>query len=325
VTEPYFLPNGYEPRLEPEYFVDEELNAVWQPDLYSEAATVARRLGSRRIVDVGCGTAAKLAPLHPEFDIVGIDFGSNIVVCRERYEFGTWIDRDLDSNDDLGYEDVAGAVLVCGDVIEHLVHPERLLRMLRGALDRGASAVFLSTPERELINEVGHLGPPPNAAHVREWTLGELEQFFASERLEGYFGLTRSNDVMPYMRTIIAAVPGDASTSRDVVRDWFDERRKWQQLAQEQDRLIDELERWTGEVTAARDWAEEQRANWQKHAEAAETARDWAEEQRASWQTRAETAEAQLAQRGSSGNRSLGSSVERVTRMFREKVVRRGR
>jgi 2-polyprenyl-3-methyl-5-hydroxy-6-metoxy-1,4-benzoquinol methylase len=78
VTESYFLPSGYESRLEPEYFVDEELNAVWQPDLYPEAATVARRLGSRRIIDVGCGTAEKLARLHPEFEVVGIDFGSNI-------------------------------------------------------------------------------------------------------------------------------------------------------------------------------------------------------------------------------------------------------
>ncbi len=117
--------------------------------------------------------------------------------------------------------------------------------MVRGALDRGAVAFFLSTPERELTNEGPHLGPPPNPAHVREWTLGELEQFLGAEGLHGYFGLTRSNDVMPYMRTSIAAIPGDTAASKDVVRDWFDERRRWQVLAQEQDTLIAELQGWT--------------------------------------------------------------------------------
>jgi SAM-dependent methyltransferase len=304
VTEPYFLPVGYESRLEPEYFVDEDLNAVWEPDLYPEAATVARRLGARRIVDVGCGTASKLVALHPEFEVVGIDFGSNIAACRERYAFGTWIEQDLDSSDDLGYDDVAGAVLVCGDVIEHLLHPERMLRMVRGALDRGAVAFFLSTPERELTNEGPHLGPPPNPAHVREWTLGELEHFLASEGLPGYFGLTRSNDVMPYMRTSIAAIPGDAAANKDVVRDWFDERRKWQVLAQEQDKLIAELQGWTPQLAAAKEYAEEQR--------------DY-------WQGRAEAAEAQLADNGSSTETSPESSFERVARRFRDKAVKRGR
>lgn len=134
MTEHTSLRVAYESRLEPEYFVDEELNAVWQPDLYPEAATVARRLGARRIVDVGCGTAAKLAELHPESGVVATDFGSNIGACRARYPFGASVERDLDSRMDLGYEDVAGATLICGEVIEHLVHTERLLRMLRGVL-----------------------------------------------------------------------------------------------------------------------------------------------------------------------------------------------
>ena len=265
----YFLPRAYKSRLEPEYFVDENLNAVWQPDLYPEAATVARRLGSRRIVDVGCGTAGKLAALHPEFDIVGIDLGSNIAACRERYDFGTWIETDLDTSSELGFDDLAAATIVCGDVIEHLVNPRHLLEMLRAAIDRGAAAIFLSTPERELINEPGHLGPPEQGSCARVDAV-ELEQLLASQGLHGYFGLTRSNDVTPHMRTILAAIPGDDAASREVVRDWFDERRKWQQLAQEQDRLLAEHEAWLHELTIAKDWAGEQYLGWKARAEAAE-------------------------------------------------------
>jgi glycosyltransferase involved in cell wall biosynthesis/SAM-dependent methyltransferase len=270
LSEPYFLPPGYESRLEPEYFVDDELGAVCQPDLYPEMAAVARRLGSRRIIDVGCGTAAKLAELHPEFEIVGIDFGPNIAACRQRYQFGTWIETDLDVGDGLGYEDVAGAVIVCGDVIEHLVYPERLLRMLRGALDHGASAVFLTTPDRDLFYEPGHLGPPSNSAHVREWSMVELERFLASEQLHGCFGLTRSNDALPYLRNIMAVLPAENASIREIVQNWFGERLIWQRLAESQDRFLRDFERWASELRTAADWAEAERANWQRRAEEVE-------------------------------------------------------
>lgn len=265
----YFIKEGYRSRREPEYFVDENLNAVWQPDLYPEAATIARRLGVHRIIDVGCGTAGKLATLHPEFDIVGIDYGSNIEVCQARYDFGTWIDVDLDTSQTLGWHDVAASVLVCGDVIEHLLNPENLLRLLRRALDDGAAALLLTTPDRELTNEPGHLGPPPNHAHVREWAIEELKRFMESEGLVGFFGLTRSNDVMPYLRTILAAIPGENTRHKEILRDWFVERQKWQHLAEHQDRLIAGLHDWSHDLQAAKDWAEEQRATWQREAETA--------------------------------------------------------
>ena len=272
----YFLKPGYRSRPQPEYFVDENLDAVWQPDVYPEAAALGRRLGARKIVDVGCGTAGKLVELHPEFEIVGVDFGPNIETCRERYDFGTWIETDLDREDSLGFSEVAGGVLVCADVIEHLVHPERLLKLLRGALDQGAAALLLSTPERELYNEPGHLGPPPNTAHVREWAIDELEEFMASEGLEGSFGLTRSNDVMPYMQTILAVVPAEDPEQRRLVAEWWEDRSKWEKLAVEQDRLLAEKERviaemqdWVAELQRGKDWLEEQRVSWQESSDRA--------------------------------------------------------
>lgn len=265
----YFLPAGYVSRPDPGYFVDDDLNAIWQPDLYPEAATVARRLGARKIIDVVCGTAAKLAAFHPRFEIVRIDYDLSIEACRTRYDFGTWIEMDLDTDDAHGFDDVAGAVLICGDVIEHLVYPERLLRMLKHALDGGAAALLLSTPERNLTYGRGHLGPPANPAHVREWAGDELQRFMASEGLIGFFGLTRSNDVVPYMRTILAAIPGSAPVHHAVMSDWFEGRQGWMPVDQGQSRKIAELERWSRELLAARDWAEEQRAAWQREAEAA--------------------------------------------------------
>src|SRR4051812_7407972 len=116
----YGLDARYEARLEPNYFVDAELDAVWQPDVYPEAAAIARAVGAGTIVDFGCGTAAKLVDLASEFAIVGIDYGENIRYCRDHYDIGEWIEADFDADDPVSVEGLDAAVVVCADVIEHL-------------------------------------------------------------------------------------------------------------------------------------------------------------------------------------------------------------
>ena len=266
----YCLPRAYQARLEPEYFLDEDYEGVWQPDVYPDAAAIAERLSARRIIDVGCGTGEKLVALHPDFGIIGLDYGSNIEACQTRYDFGTWLDVDLDRDDSLGISDFTDSVLICADVIEHLVYPERLLGFLSDALDRGAGALVLSTPDRDLINERGHLGPPLNLAHVREWTSSELERFMAARGLVGHFGRTRTNDVIPALRTILAVIPGRSPRQRDIVGQWFEERSKWQRVPEDQDRSFTKYEAWTRELEAYRDWLEKQRENWETRAHEAE-------------------------------------------------------
>jgi SAM-dependent methyltransferase len=254
----YFLPAGYQSRPDPEYFHDEGLNAVWQPDVYPDAASLARRLGAKTIVDVGCGAAEKLAALHPEFELIGIDYGPNIALCQATYPFGKWIERDFDSASDLGYDASAGSVIVCADVLEHLVHPERLLTMIRAARERGAAALVFSTPDRTLIEDADHLGPPTNPAHVREWSLAELGELLHAFDLPAYLGHTRSNDVMPFLRTSFAVVPGTDASNEATVADWFEDRAKWERLAVEQDALIADLQRWNTELTTAKEWLAEE-------------------------------------------------------------------
>jgi SAM-dependent methyltransferase len=266
----YCLPQGYQARLEPDYFADGDYEGVWQPDVYPEAAALAKGLGARKIIDVGCGTGQKLASLHPDFEIIGIDYGSNIETCRQRYDFGTWLEVDLDQGDSLNISEFRESVLICADVIEHLVYPEKLLRLLSNALDRGAGAIVLSTPDRDLINTPGNLGPPPNPAHVREWTSGELERFMAASGLLGRFGRTRTNDVLPALRTILAIIPGRSPQQREIVDAWFEERRQWQRVPEEQDRSFAKYEVWVAELEAYIEWLKEQCEAWERRAHAAE-------------------------------------------------------
>jgi SAM-dependent methyltransferase len=266
----YCLPRGYQARLKPDYFKDNGYEGVWQPDVYPDGATLAGRLEARRIIDVGCGTGQKLASLHPDFEIIGIDYGFNIEACRQLYDFGTWLEIDLDRDESLGISDFTDSVLVCADVIEHLVYPEKLLRLLSDALDRGAGALVLSTPDRDLINTPGNLGPPPNPAHVREWTNGELERFMASSGLLGRFGRTRTNDVLPALRTILAIIPGRSPHQGEIVDTWFEERQQWQRVPEEQDRSFAKYEAWVKGLETYNEWLKKECAAWERRAHAAE-------------------------------------------------------
>jgi 2-polyprenyl-3-methyl-5-hydroxy-6-metoxy-1,4-benzoquinol methylase len=214
----FFLKSGYVARPNPEYFADELEGPTWQPDVYPFAAEFAVRIGSKKIIDIGCGRALKLAKLHaqhPDWEFIGIDYGANVSWCRENQRFGKWIEADLEYGKTLQTDNfsVENSILICSDIIEHLVNPVPFLRLIRKLLRHGATAVVFSTPERDLTRGESDYGPPYNPCHVREWT---AEEFRALLEWAGFklvhFGLTRSNDAGPDKKTIlaIAALPRTA-------------------------------------------------------------------------------------------------------------------
>jgi SAM-dependent methyltransferase len=207
----YLIKAGYRQRERPDYDDQSEISANWQIGVYEQVVLLAERLNARHIVDVGCGDARKLAPLHSRFSIVGIDYGVSLELCRNRYPYGTWIEYDLTSEGSLPLDErvLRSSVIVCADVIEHLVHPEALLAKLREAL-RMAPVVLLSTPDRDLVNGRTDMGPPRNTGHVREWTLNEFSFFLASQGFhDGTIELVRSNDRSPEKRTVMATLFGN--------------------------------------------------------------------------------------------------------------------
>jgi SAM-dependent methyltransferase len=215
----YAIRTGYTIRPTPEYFDDDLGGVIWQPDVYGDAGRIAAHLGTSRIIDVGAGDGTKLADLHPAFQLTGIDFGANVDRSAARYPFVTWRRHDLDVDEPLPLdaEELDGAVVVCSDVIEHLRAPHLLLGKLLAALDR-ASAVLLSTPERELWHGVRTHGPPRNVHHVREWSLREFGHLLAlSDFRHVSLGLTRSNDRTEEPFTIEALMTRDSSTLADLV------------------------------------------------------------------------------------------------------------
>jgi len=204
-----FLPADYQTQASVNYFDDTmsvENGTLYQPEVYPVAQYLLDGTGRTRIIDVGCGVGRKLASADAATKL-GIDFGANIAFCRTHYGAAAeWREVDLsqpapaDLVDSIGPQDV----VICSDVVEHLMDPRPLLDFLRQCFSRGA-LVITSTPERALVRGEDHVGPPPNRSHIREWTLDEYRALLNASGLPPlYIGLTLNNGQNRLLRTIIS-------------------------------------------------------------------------------------------------------------------------
>ena len=202
------IPAGYCDRMKPEPFIDVPTGIIHQPQVYDFARYIAERRGVTRIIDIGCGSGEKLRPLDSEIPVTGID----TAVMRDQFQkFVPWaefIQCDLETALPDIWELAHGAVIICSDVVEHLLTPEVLLRSL-GELSRVAAYVLLSTPDRARARGLLNLGPPTNKAHVREWTADEFGRFlldcgFSESVTLGYPSTTTNNS----QKTLFLPLPG---------------------------------------------------------------------------------------------------------------------
>lgn len=173
------LPTGYVENLEPKAFIDDQQAVEWQPDVLSFAASLAHAAGATTLVDLGCGHGRKLIPLANDFNVIGLDL-PNVTTGLSKVDNVTWIGHDLASHPLPAKAVIAGSLVVCSDVIEHIVDVERLQDRFWQVLRGGAHCVVISTPDRSCYYPDDHLGPPRNPTHVREWTLIELTALMSS-------------------------------------------------------------------------------------------------------------------------------------------------
>lgn len=211
-SDPAFcIKKSYKHRLKPKYFLDNIGNksgTIWQPEVYEVSGTLAKMFDCRNIIDLGCGNAEKLVKLYPTFNIIGIDFGKNIQQCKAQYDFGKWINADLDSPDpiDISKDVLKDSTIICSDVIEHLENPSHLLNNLKIFLNY-CPICIITTPERDLARGKKHNGPPTNLHHIREWNLLEFNELLKLHDFNIYnMGLTASNNKNYEKKTILVVL-----------------------------------------------------------------------------------------------------------------------
>jgi 2-polyprenyl-3-methyl-5-hydroxy-6-metoxy-1,4-benzoquinol methylase len=205
----FCIRSDYVARASPEYddrHVDDESGLVWQPDVYADVGWIARSTRSARVIDVGCGTGLKLVKAARGLPTIGLDYGPNLdKIDSDDHRSWRWYNIDSGMAAPVTPDEFEQAVVVCADVIEHLVHPEYVMRELQRALSCGATAVVMSTPDRAQNRGTNVLGPPGNPNHVREWTRAEFAAFLAaSDVTDAVVRHTRAHDVTGKCTTVEA-------------------------------------------------------------------------------------------------------------------------
>lgn len=156
-------------------------SARFQVHVYRWAARLITERGLASVLDAGCGVGTKLgAVLAPVCaDLHGIDQPSALAHARLRCPRATYTPADLERCDiRLGR---TFDLILCADVIEHLVDPDPMLALIRTASHPG-TLILLSTPERHRLRGRACTGSD-KPEHVREWSMDEFRRFLESRAL----------------------------------------------------------------------------------------------------------------------------------------------
>lgn len=168
------------PESEQAYWNADRLSASgrYQYHVYAWAAALITKRGLKSVLDVGCGPATKLGRLiHPLCpDIEGIDQPSGIAAARATAAPGHFTAVDLESPTVAPWRRFD--LIICSDVVEHLIDPDPMLRFIGGFCTTDTLVLF-STPDRARLH--GRACRESNKPeHVREWTHPEFIRFLRS-------------------------------------------------------------------------------------------------------------------------------------------------
>jgi hypothetical protein len=165
------------------------------------------------MIVIGEPTAEKLIHLHPQFEILGIVPGASLEMCRNQFEFGTWLDGNPDCLGEisLAADVLAHAVIICSDVSKQLLdHPNSLLAQLKKWLEY-APICLLTSCNEDPIYRRSNIEHTEHSANPDESNIAELEQLLLSEgfNLE-FIGLTASENVHYEKTSSLAVITKDA-------------------------------------------------------------------------------------------------------------------
>lgn len=195
----YCIKPGYVPRSEATsletddstYWTSERLRsaAMFQYHVYRACRDELRKRPSARLLDLGCGPAIKTREhLYPYADSVTLVDQSSLKqqltsLIPDATIFSADLDKPLDSLlKTLLSRGIQFDVIICADVIEHLLHPDYCMTLIRDSLAPDGVA-FISTPERDILRGT-QCTSSPHPAHVREWNSAELKQYLSGHGLK---------------------------------------------------------------------------------------------------------------------------------------------
>ena len=136
-------------------------------------AKLAARRRPARVVDLGCGDGSLLASLRERWQdaaLFGVDFApAQIESNRRREPTMEWAVADLESDEPILPQWQGGFdVVIASEIVEHLEHPERLLKHAWN-LARPGGMLLLSTQSGRVHETEKRVG------HRRHFSLSEMD------------------------------------------------------------------------------------------------------------------------------------------------------
>lgn len=170
----YYLKENYKSRTEYAHHDDTNYEDEWQLEVYLHALGLMKKFDLKNVVDIGCGSGYKLMTYLKEYNTIGLELGLNLENLNKKYPERKWLESNFGINHNLETD-----VLICSDVIEHIVDPDDLIEYINKI---NFKYLVLSTPDRDLCYESNsefHDGPPRNQAHQREWNYNEFKEYIS--------------------------------------------------------------------------------------------------------------------------------------------------
>jgi hypothetical protein len=163
--------SGYKHRQTYSHFDDTSFKDEWQSDVYIRAAKLMQDEQLCTVHDVGCGSGYKLIRYLGDYDTTGFEVPDTLEFLQRSYPERKW--KAATPSD----SQVPAELVICSDVIEHVLDPEVLIRFLISLTHKW---LLISTPDRGILysrTSAYQLGPPRNPDHVREWNFNEFHRF----------------------------------------------------------------------------------------------------------------------------------------------------
>ena len=150
---------------------DSNLSFQWSTYLYAKKQLDRSKI--QTIIDIGCGPALKARRLFPDnkYLYYGIDQESSVNIFPQLSNFH-FLSYDLDNPDYSKIPEIRADIIICSDVIEHLIDPDKLLDLIK-YLALPSTTIIFSTPCRDSLRGIECM-KSEKPEHIREWNRYEF-------------------------------------------------------------------------------------------------------------------------------------------------------
>lgn len=175
---------NYSSNNNPSHHNDELWTDEGQKEVYEYCYNFMKDNNLLNVVDVGCGSGYKLINILGKYNTIGIETEPCYSMLKQKYPLRKWLLSGESEKTFLSYDELNNIdMVICSDVIEHIVNPNILLEYL---LSLNSKYYIVSTPCRNILCNHSKFsnvyknswnGPPINSCHVREWTMEEFKSY----------------------------------------------------------------------------------------------------------------------------------------------------